>query len=390
MGAMRKLLSICLLFLLLAIASPQPPTVAAQDAELVSRMLAAINSARVANGLPPYALNPLLTQAAQRHSEYQRDIGQVTHDGPGGTRALDRVLAVGYPATRANENILSMMNTSPEEAVTWWLTADEAHRNNILHPVLREIGIGTAMGDYGRIYYTMDISAQPNVLPIFINDGAALTDSPDVTLTLWNEGVFGSAAGRIGRATQIMVSHSPDFAGATTQPWTQYVEWTLDTSGGEGQKTIYVRFIDAAGNTADSQDSILFAPGAEGAPTGDVTPSPLPTFAPSPTDAPQQPALPPTTLPPTITPGASSAPTEAAPTRTVSATPTRSVTRIPSPTASPTPPVELLGLPLTSLRSILVGMLAVGLSAILIGTLAMIRSSKHTVAPKEEESDGND
>ena len=44
-------------------------TALAQDPAATDHLLANVNAARAANGLPPYSLNPLLTVAAQAHSE---------------------------------------------------------------------------------------------------------------------------------------------------------------------------------------------------------------------------------------------------------------------------------------------------------------------------------
>jgi hypothetical protein len=301
------------------VAAGMPQPVAAQAADTVPRVLAAVNAARIENSLPPYQLNSLLTLSAQRHSEYQASIGSWTHSSADGGRTLQRALAVGYPATRANENVYSGRVT-PEEAVHWWYTADADHRNNVLHPVMREIGIGAAPDADGTIYYTMDISAQPNVLPVFINSGAYSTNSPSVTLTLTNEQVFGSAAGRIGPVSQVMISNSPDFSNATQQGFAQWVPWTLD-SAGAGQKTVYVRFFDPYGQTADSKATIVLDPSGAGAPppppaqptSAPVVPTSVPPTAvpqqpqqpsrPQPTAAPLQPtSLPPTDTPPGLTP----------------------------------------------------------------------------------------
>jgi hypothetical protein len=382
---------------------PQPGAALAQDSALVAQLLAGINATRVANGLPPFALNALLTQAAQAHSEYQRETGTVAHEGPGGNRPIDRVLATGYPASRANENLYAGWQITPEEALSWWLSSTP-HRNNLLHPVLREIGIGIAGDPDGVLYFTLNFSAQPNVLPVFINDDATATGSADVTLTLWNEDVFGGGEGRIGQATQIMVSNTPDFAGAVTMPWAQYVDWTLDTSSGTGLKTVYVRFIDSAGRTADSQDSIVFdtgvgsAPQPTAIPTADVQPtpeSPQPTTASQPTPAPQL------TFPPTVTPegiaGAEETPTPGLPIHSsLTSTPTLpafGIAPTPAQTAIPIPE-RVFGVPVGRLRVILFGTLALGLGAIAAGGLALARSGGHraesTEAEEESDPDGDD
>jgi len=285
-----------------------PARVAAQGADTVPRLLAAVNADRVANGLPPYKLNSLLTLSAQRHSEYQASIGQWTHNSADGGLSLQRAQAVGYPAIRCNENVFAG-HVTPEQAVQWWYTADPAHRNNVLHTAMREIGIGAAADANGTIYYTMDISAQPNVLPMFINNDAGDTSNANVTLTLTNENIFSGGSGQIGQVSQVMISNSPDFAGAVQQGWAQNVPWTLDTSSGAGPKTVYVRYIDGAGRTADAQDTITLDPNftAAAPPTAPAQPTAIPI---APTSAPAAqpkpavvPAKPqPTRVPPTATP----------------------------------------------------------------------------------------
>jgi len=381
--------SICSLLLaaLLWISSGAAQPARAQDPGLLARLLAAINGYRVSSGLPPYALNPLLTLSAQRHSQYQASIGQWSHDEPDGSRALQRAQAVGYPAIRANENVYAG-GTSPEEVVNWWFTTDQDHRNNILHPVLREVGLGIAPDAQGQLYWTMDISAQPNVLPIFINSDAYSTSNPNVTLTLWNEGVF-YGGGQIGQATQVMISNSPDLNGAVWQPWAQNIPWTLDTSTGGGSKTVYVRFIDSPGITADSQDSILYDGEA------DSVPPLLPPIVLFPTLAPTQP--PATFQPqPTAIPAveASAVPTQIAAVISSPAPPTPDytifrATPIPGWQLQDTIQPRLLGIAITRVRDILFGVLAIGVGFITLGTLGLIRSWKRThslSSPPEEES----
>lgn len=363
-----------------------------QDSSAVFQILSGINAARISNGLTPYALNPLLTQAAQSHSEYQRDTGQITHDGAGGTRALDRVLAVGYPAARANENIFAGMG-GPDQAVSWWLGSTAGHVQNILHTVMREVGIGVAPNSDGVTYYTVVFSAQPNVLPIFINNDAYSTNSPSVTLALTNEGIFGGGSGQIGHAVQVLISNTPDFANAASQSWAQYVNWMLDTGAGDGLKTVYVRFVDAAGRTADSQDSIVLDTGGGGV----VVPTSLPTAPPPTVVAASQPTnpVPQPTVAPTIM--VTAVPTGLS---TMSATvgitpsPTRYIGRTPV-ASTPMPGVPagqpaVLGIPVGAFRIALWGTLGLGLVCIVLGNFALLRSRRSPSAPQEEEDNGRD
>jgi hypothetical protein len=369
---MKLFFTAILLTLSLITPTPQPT-----DADIAARVLKAVNEARVANGLPPYALNPLLTQAATVHSQYMMDTGEVVHTGPGDTTALERVGATGYPYLRVNENIFAGMR-SAEEAVEWWLTNDEAHRHNVLHPDMREIGIGVVSNSEGWTYYTMDISAQPNTLPMFISSDATVTPFPNIVLTLTNETIFTGGTGRIGYVTQVMISSSPDFAGATVIPWVPYANWTLDISTGAGVKTVYVRYIDAAGRTADAMDSIVFDPHSSltgtatpqvkvtGTVTTTATVTATASASPSPTVTETEI---PTEIPATITPSP-------VPTETPTAAPTEIAeiaTLAPILTEAPIAAAPTEVSMMQRLRPIFAVMLLTGIVTIIVGILVLMR-----------------
>jgi hypothetical protein len=266
---------------------------------------------------------------------------------------------------------------------------------------MREIGIGAAADASGTIYYTMDISAQPNVLPIFINNDAYSASGPNVTLTLTNENIFSGGPGQIGRADQVMISNSPDLAGAAPQGWAQSISWTLDTSAGPGQKTVYVRFIDSAGRTADSQDSIVLESTAGAAPP---PPQPQPTAVPVvPTSAPAQPvkpqstASPPTRVPPTQ-PVAAASPTSAPALAERPAAPTLDFSNSLYMRAQRGEVIEsavsgeaqddgpLAGL---SVRQIMQVALMAGIAAIIVGILRLMAYRRTLLTSEETSSDGD-
>ncbi len=359
-------LGICLLCLQCSKAGHAQASPEEQDA--AAALLLYVNAARVANGLPPYALNPLLTQAAQAHSEYQRDIAHWSHEGADDTYAIDRVRDLGYPAIRVNENVYASSIAGPQEVVDWWLEIDEAHRDNVLHPSLREVGFGTAADADGVVYYTMNISAQPNVLPVFINNDALSTSRPTVTLTLTNEEIFSSGADQIGWATQVLISNSPDFAGAAPRPWAQIIPWALDTADGSGVKTVYVRFIDEAGRIADSQDSIILEAIAAASPTAASSRTATPTLLPPPPtytaiSPPLSPAASPVSpsLQPIITPAAIDS-TQPAP---LAATLPPTTPVQPSSHAA-APPAQML----------FVVILGLGISTLLVGIYLLVRPAR--------------
>jgi hypothetical protein len=83
---------------------------------------------------------------------------------------------------------------------------------------------------------------------VLINNGQPKTFSPTVNLTL--------SANPVADVAEIWLSNSPDFTNKIElhvfQP--SYSNWNL---GGTGDRYVYVKFIDAAGNSVNVQDDIL-------------------------------------------------------------------------------------------------------------------------------------
>jgi uncharacterized protein YkwD len=131
-----------------------------------NELIVAVNSLRVANGLPPYNPHPILMKIAQAHADYMAASGSVTHYGPGGERPFQRALNAGYPVAGDlslggffSENILAG-RFAPERAVQIW-QGDAPHLNTMLSPNLKDIGAGvTKVGDF--IYYVIDAGLVSN------------------------------------------------------------------------------------------------------------------------------------------------------------------------------------------------------------------------------------
>lgn len=120
-----------------------------------------INELRVSRGLAPYAINPILMQIAQAHSEYQASIGRTTHYSADGSRPFQRALAAGYPVAGDltqggwfSENTWAGVNLTEDQAIQNWL-GDEPHTNTMLSPNLTEVGAGVAYAG-NVVYYTVD------------------------------------------------------------------------------------------------------------------------------------------------------------------------------------------------------------------------------------------
>ena len=250
------------------------PTAQAQSNDQVADIAARVNRERVTRGLAPLALNAKLTAAAQAHAEDvarngRTNSAQEGHFGSDGSTVFDRVARAGYGAyswgRRLGENWA--WYRSAAEAMAMWMDS-APHRANILHPLYREMGIGVAPNSAGGFVYIIDFGSQPNVLPIFINDGASETRSLDVKITLTSEQVAPNGDGdSIASPVQVMISNVADFAGAAWQLFAPTINWTLAPNG--GTKTAYVKYRDAKGRTATASGSIVF--GAAVTPTSTPT-----------------------------------------------------------------------------------------------------------------------
>ena len=114
-------------------------------ADLLRSVLEMTNRERMAKGLAPLILDPLLTQAAQAHADDMRAKNYFSHTDLHGGQPWDRTRATGYISDLVGENI-AWGQHSPREVMTAWM-GSEGHRENILDTGYRAIGVGVA-GDY--------------------------------------------------------------------------------------------------------------------------------------------------------------------------------------------------------------------------------------------------
>jgi uncharacterized protein YkwD len=115
------------------------------------------NKARAKEGLEPLKVNPLLCKVARAHSANQAAQGKMAHvlDGK---KPADRVKEAGYEYRAVGENVAMGQGISLEEIFQGWMDS-KGHRENILRPVFREIGVGVARNDKGEVYYTQVFGA---------------------------------------------------------------------------------------------------------------------------------------------------------------------------------------------------------------------------------------
>ena len=133
------------------------------DREKLTQVITAVNAYRTTKGLPPYTVNPLLAQAAQRHANDIACHKLYVHTGSDGSTPQSRVKDTGYVATSVSENVNG--NYPPfngQEAVNWWINdkGDLRHGQNLISTTFTEIGVGYSFFDnYG--FYAL-VFAKPN------------------------------------------------------------------------------------------------------------------------------------------------------------------------------------------------------------------------------------
>jgi hypothetical protein len=119
---------------------------------------ALINTARLDAGLPALAINAQLAAAAQDHSIDMACFGLLSHTGSNSSSPGERVAASGYSGFL--EEII-FASGYPHTAFDWWMN-DQVHRDAILNPRARSMGVGYAHVEtslYGG-YYTVDFGNQ--------------------------------------------------------------------------------------------------------------------------------------------------------------------------------------------------------------------------------------
>jgi uncharacterized protein YkwD len=112
--------------------------------------LCLINAARRARDIAPLGADALLARAAKRHAADMVARGFFSHDAPGGVSFVDRLRRVGYTSRCAwsgGEALAWGSGTTgtPASRVAAWMRS-RPHREILLGPAFRDVGIGIAAG----------------------------------------------------------------------------------------------------------------------------------------------------------------------------------------------------------------------------------------------------
>jgi hypothetical protein len=134
-----------------------------------SALLRLINGYRVQNGVAPLRISASLTRASQWLSDDMASKNYLSHTDTAGRDSSARMSVFGYPYAPSGENIGGGY-ADAQNAINQWITACDAdasgsctytHRQNILNPVFKVIGIGHANNNSStyRWYWTADFGA---------------------------------------------------------------------------------------------------------------------------------------------------------------------------------------------------------------------------------------
>ena len=121
------------------------------DAQMESSITCLINDQRAAHGLAGVTPNPDLRQAALSHSKEMINESYFEHTSPAGVTFMDRIESTGYMqgalTWTVGENLVWGTGplSTPQALVTAWMNSPP-HRENLLRPSFREIGVAALAG----------------------------------------------------------------------------------------------------------------------------------------------------------------------------------------------------------------------------------------------------
>jgi len=136
------------------------------DAGAEEAALSMINGSRSQLGLPALAMDGALRQVARAHSKDMGDHNYFAHNTLDGKSPFDRIKSAGINFGWAAENLgYAQGYASNTEAVSTnhrsmmaEVPPNDGHRENILNPHYRKVGIGVYRTADGRTYYTCDFT----------------------------------------------------------------------------------------------------------------------------------------------------------------------------------------------------------------------------------------
>lgn len=136
---------------------------ASADAGFESRVLDLVNQERSAAGLAPLTRAGELENAARGYAAAMAAGGFFGHTAPDGSTPSRRIDAAGYRGWSWVAENIAAGQRSPEQVMAGWMNSP-GHRQNLLSPTAREIGIGHVQqpgSAYGH-YWVQNFGARAN------------------------------------------------------------------------------------------------------------------------------------------------------------------------------------------------------------------------------------
>ena len=162
--------------------------VPAQNAAYEQQVVELVNAERAKVGVPPLKRNTDLDYAARYHAKDLQDEDYFAHDSYDGGNMVcswsERISKFYSGWGWLGENIAAGYST-PENVMSGWM-GSSGHKANILKSGYREFGVGYYYGSNGyHSYWVQDFGARGGVYPLIINNEAAQTSSPNVSLYIY-------------------------------------------------------------------------------------------------------------------------------------------------------------------------------------------------------------
>ncbi|KAJ2081229.1 hypothetical protein H4R24_002498 [Coemansia sp. RSA 988] len=133
-----------------------------ESSDWVTQMVCAINKVRSSRNLEPLGISSELNNVAEKHSEYQNSISQMTHDNPAGGVG-QRLTAAGINWINAAENVAAGM-TSAEQAQQK-LEESPGHLENMINSGMTYVGVGRSNNYYTQDFYGAGAKAKAGDIP---------------------------------------------------------------------------------------------------------------------------------------------------------------------------------------------------------------------------------
>lgn len=255
----------------------------AQLEALKDELYVEVNRGLLIEGVRPLARNEILDELAQTIAD---ELG-----AKGSYNSLPRDLADQLDYERWSDNgqrvLRDAINTIGLGTPAEFVTSYRLQMADIVRDTFyRELGVGVSTrvaveGGNVQYVYVVVMGAQPNVLPVVINDGAAEVYSQQVELYIHNEL---SLAYETDENT-IQQAHS--FRLANTEAELENAEWIVwqdnnfayswELSSEAGEKSVWAEFEDAKGvrTTYEAKVELTDGPAPTATPTANIANSPI-------------------------------------------------------------------------------------------------------------------